>query len=287
MQLPSMTVHKAGTLPAGRVATYAQKQAVSRRALFGCIPIIEQCQSAQPLPLKLTQGMRAAVQIWQGSDAMAMPIRIPGRPGSLYVQYALSDRARAQIEQQLPASMVLAPVQTTQATNAKPQLTLNMYNIESSVINGTRMELSTYVTLKHESNRPQPYYMILKAWSSQLSYDPSRGLTIPDQLRLNANGDALRVNLFKGTKSEMQLEFQRTSGISASSAQWALANERCYWLNGDFDNIEETAVFLDQAFSPLKLTKVQGRLPFIEALDQPLEALISTTDMLFCIRPEL
>lgn len=293
--LPCSLPHPSRAISRTRDTSCNAHKSGFRRALFGCIPLVEGLQSKTTPHKSLLASMKEAFHVWSGGAAPAMPVTISKDPGSIYVQYSLEEHQRALIEKQLPEGLELASIQTTANTEKKPQLTLNAYHIEGSVVKGCRMELSVYVqhTAEAGNSSPdhqkpvQPFYMILQAWCDQPSYDPTRGFTSADALTMTSDDDGIHISLKQTDQPDLHLQFLPTDKFAISSSQWARANERCYWTNGDFDHIDDTTPFLEQQYQQTQLTLAQGHLPFIDAIEAPLSALLTTEDIQITIRPEL
>lgn len=265
-------------------------RSVFRRALFGCIPLVEHMQ-AKSSSLNLFTSLREAVQIWSGGEAQPMPVTILKDPGSIYVQYPLTAQQQAIIEQQLPPGLELAKIKTTLSAQSQMQLTLNAYHIQGSVVKGCRMELSTYVQQTDKKNQAgssaQPFYLILQAWCDQPSYDPTKGMTLADNLTMATSENGLEITLIQDNQPDLILHFATMDVLATSSKEWAEANGRCYWANGDFDSIEDITPFEEQPYQQMQLTKAKGRLELIEAINAPISVVKTTTDLHIQIRPQL
>ena len=187
-----------------------------------------------------------------------------GSPGSVFIKWEFKNQAAIDAfeENELPAGFRLAPTQFLESDAPSYFLALNLYNIAGPIGNGARAEWDIFVQPPDGDQRPR--YMCIDVLTEAVSADSVRGLTPPEPLSYQFQGnhvvasvgkmeDGVETTVFR---SRFPKPSPTTNTIARFTREMAAANDYIYWGNGVLDRglYNATTFNYDAVIVPVRIT---------------------------------
>ena len=187
----------------------------------------------------LKRYMYSQLSIWNGflivigKEKPFIKFKIEKDPPSIYWVYRIKPSEVDGLIQKLgiPSPFSLCPIQCLDTDEPDYLLTMNAYQV-SGLASGIRAEWSVFV--RDAINAPR--YMIVEAWSSNLSMDPIHIFTKGATVVHERDGNLINTQIGEGESAfTSKIEIPASEEPVTLSEEWVAANDYIYWRNGICD----------------------------------------------------
>jgi hypothetical protein len=219
-----------------------------------------------------------------------------GSPGSVFIRWEFKDQAALDAfeENELPAGFRLAPTQFLESDEPGYFIVLNIYNGAGPLVNGARAEWDIFVQPPDGDNRPR--YMAIDALAEAVAADSVRGLTPPEPLSYQFQGNDIVASVGKIVDGVETTVFTSsfpkpnpmTDTIARFTREMAAGNDYIYWGNGVLDRglYNATTFNYDAVFVDLNQTEITDYSHWKQYLkDEPTYAVYYLNTLEYVLSP--